>query len=99
MEPQLVFRSKVNDNESRDYHPMRGLTSNRPYDVILNGRIYSNEINLSVICGQKYSNAFYSFQIINRVEFLVFQLTYPIDALKDDPIFHASVGFQAQLLS
>ena len=40
---------------------MRGLTSNRPYDVILNGRIYSNEINLSVICGQKYSNAFYSF--------------------------------------
>ena len=61
LEPQLVFRSKVNDNESRDYHPMRGLTSNRPYDVILNGRIYSNEINLSVICGQKYSNAFYSF--------------------------------------
>lgn len=61
LEPQLVFRNKVNDNESRDYHPMRGLTNNRPYDVTLNGIIHSNEINLSVICGQKYSNKFYSF--------------------------------------
>ena len=61
LEPQLVFRNKVSNNESRDYHPMRGLTNNRPYDVTLNGIIHSNEINLSVICGQKYSATFYSF--------------------------------------
>lgn len=61
LEPQLVFRNKVSNNEFRDYHPMRGLTNNRPYDVTLNGVIHSNEINLSVICGQKYSAAFYSF--------------------------------------
>jgi hypothetical protein len=40
---------------------MRGLVNNRPYDVNLNGVILSNEINLSVICGGKYSNKFYAF--------------------------------------
>ena len=40
---------------------MRGLVNNRPFDVNLNGVIYSNEVNLSVICGIKYSNKFYDF--------------------------------------
>lgn len=61
LEPQLVFRNKVSHNEFRDYHPMRGLTKNRPYDVTLNGVIHSNEINLSIICEKKYSESFFSF--------------------------------------
>lgn len=61
LEPQLVFRNKNSDHESRDYHPMRGLTNNRPYGVTLDGIIHSNEINLSVICGQKHSKDLYSF--------------------------------------
>lgn len=61
LEPQLVFRNKISNHEFRDYHPMRGLTNNRPYDVTLNGIIHSNEINLSVICEQKYASNFYSF--------------------------------------
>lgn len=61
LEPQLVFRNISSDMEFKDYHPMRGLVNNRPYDVNLNGVILSNEINLSVICGGKYSNKFYAF--------------------------------------
>jgi len=61
LEPQLVFRNKESNLEFRDYHPMRGLINNRPYDVNLNGIIHSNEINLSVICGNKYAERFYSF--------------------------------------
>lgn len=61
LEPQLIFRNKVNDNEFRDYHPMRGLAYNRPYDVNLNGVIHSNEVNLSVICGKQHSDKLYSF--------------------------------------
>lgn len=61
LEPQLVFRNIATDLEFKDYHPMRGLVNNRPFDVNLNGIIYSNEINLTVICGQKYSNKFYDF--------------------------------------
>ena len=61
LEPQLVFRNTVSDNEFKDYHPMRGLVNHRPYDVSLNGVIFSNEITLSVICNNSYSNKFYKF--------------------------------------
>ena len=61
LEPQLVFRNISSDLEYKDYHPMRGLVNNRPFDVNLNGVVLSNEINLSVICGLKYSSKFYEF--------------------------------------
>ncbi len=61
LEPQLIFRNIATDLEFKDYHPMRGLLNNRPFDVNLNGIIHSNEVNLSVICGSQYSNRFYDF--------------------------------------
>ncbi|KFC19140.1 MULTISPECIES: SIR2 family protein [Chryseobacterium group] len=61
LEPQLIFKNTSSDNDFKDYHPMRGLINNRPYDVNLNGIIHSNEINLSVVCGGKYSERFFSF--------------------------------------
>ncbi|KAA6336789.1 hypothetical protein EZS27_015088 [termite gut metagenome] len=61
LEPQLVFRNAVSNMEFKDYHPMRGLVNNRPYDVNLNGVIFSKEINLSVICSSSYSNKFFNF--------------------------------------
>jgi hypothetical protein len=61
LEPQLVFRNIAADIDFKDYHPMRGLVFNRPYDVNLNGIIHSNEVNLSVICGKQYGNKFYNF--------------------------------------
>lgn len=61
LEPQLVFRNTSSDMDFKDYHPMRGLVNNRPFDVNLNGIVLSNEINLSVICGEKYSRKLYDF--------------------------------------
>lgn len=61
LEPQLVFRNVATDLEFKDYHPMRGLINNRPFDVNLNGIIHSKEINISVICGKGYSNRLYEF--------------------------------------
>lgn len=61
LEPQLVFRNTSSNMDFKDYHPMRGLVNNRPFDVNLNGIVLSNEINLSVICGEKYSKKFYDF--------------------------------------
>lgn len=61
LEPQLIFRNIATDIEFKDYHPMRGLVNNRPFDVNLNGVIHSNEVNLSVICSNKYSSKFYDF--------------------------------------
>ncbi|WP_426480582.1 hypothetical protein [Chryseobacterium sp. R2ACT005] len=61
LEPQLIFKNTSSNNDFRDFHPMRGLINNRPYDVNINGIINSNEINLSVICGSKYAQLFFSF--------------------------------------
>lgn len=61
LEPQLVFKNTHTNNDAKDYHPMRGLINNKPYDANLNGMIYANEINLSVICSKPYSQALYLF--------------------------------------
>lgn len=61
LEPQLVFKNIATNMDFKDYHPMRGLVNNRPYDVNLNGIIHSNEINLSAICSAKYSQKLYNF--------------------------------------
>ncbi|MGE9313386.1 SIR2 family protein [Niabella sp. CJ426] len=61
LEPQLIFKNISSNQDFKDYHPMRGLVNNRPYDVNLNGIVLSNEINLTVICGKTYSAKLYDF--------------------------------------
>lgn len=61
LEPELIFTSKSGQGNSKDFHPMRGLINNLPFDNSLNGKIFSNEVSLGVICPQKYSTRFYSF--------------------------------------
>ncbi|WP_417354174.1 SIR2 family protein [Flavobacterium sp.] len=61
LEPQLIFRNNFNEMEFKDYHPMRGLVNNKPFDANLNGIIHSTEINLSIICGEKYASKLYDF--------------------------------------
>lgn len=61
LEPQLVFTHNNSNNPTKDFHPMRALINHKPFDFPLNGKLYSNEINLSVICGQKFANTFSSF--------------------------------------
>ena len=61
LEPQLIFKNISSDQDFKDYHPMRGLIKNRPYDASLSGSVLSNEVNLSVICGSEYSKQLYEF--------------------------------------
>src|SRR5690606_20281790 len=61
LEPQLMFRNVASDIEFKDYHPMRGLVNNRPFDVNLNGLVYSTEVNLTVICGRNYADKLFDF--------------------------------------
>jgi hypothetical protein len=67
-EPDLLF-AKRNSGMSQtpmDIHPMRGISSNRPYDHELVGSLFENTIKLGVICSQETSNKFSSF--LNRVQ-------------------------------
>lgn len=61
IEPQLTFTNKNDNKYSMDFHPMRGLINHRPFDFFFNGKVFSNEIKLGVICPEKYSDRFYSF--------------------------------------
>ncbi len=61
LEPQLKFIHSNSGEITKDFHPMRALSNNRPFDYPNNGVINSNEINLGVICGGKYAQGFFSF--------------------------------------
>ncbi len=58
LEPQLEFVN-VAGSISKDYHPMRGLINNKPYDSLLN--MFSPAIDLGVICPDSKSNLFHKF--------------------------------------
>lgn len=62
-EPMLIFSSKYPDarQKPKDFHPIRGLNENRPYDYPLNGKILNNEISLGVICPKAESQLFFRF--------------------------------------
>lgn len=64
-EPTLEFQSKSNDTIVNDFHPMRGLLKNRPYDFSLNGNVFEPEVNLSIVCPSAYSQNLFSF--LNRL--------------------------------
>jgi len=61
IEPQLNFLNSLTGEVSKDFHPMRGLHQHKPIDNNLNGNVYNNQINLSVICGSEYSDKFHKF--------------------------------------
>lgn len=65
LEPQLSFTNKNTSKISKDFHPMRGLVQHRPYDYPLMGKVFSNQIDIGVICPSKYSQHFYDF--LNKI--------------------------------
>ncbi len=65
-EPELVF-SPINSgmtSSPKDFHPMRGLKKNAPFDHPLMGYLHSDKINLGVICPSTDGNEFSTF--LNR---------------------------------
>lgn len=60
-DPQLTFYNHRNNQPIRDFHPMRGLTNNQPYDYFLNDSVYNSKVDLGVICGKEYSTDFSKF--------------------------------------
>lgn len=62
LEPQLIFTNKFDDGkQSKDFHPMRGLVNHKPYDFAFNGKVFSTNVKIGVICPEKYQKAFSSF--------------------------------------
>ncbi|MBN8707329.1 MAG: SIR2 family protein [Bacteroidetes bacterium] len=89
-EPLLEFESKTNGSIITDFHPMRGLRGNRPYDYALNGNVFESEINLAVICPVANSPELYSF--LNRLNRVVQVGKFNPDYLLDYPGFFSAFG-------
>lgn len=82
LDPQLTFYNPRNNKPIRDFHPMRGLVRNQPYDYFMNDSVFKSEINLGIICPYDYAGKFYSFLNLLNKEIAVkhnpdFLITYP----------------------
>lgn len=60
-DPELMFFDPTQNKMITDFHPMRGLMNNSPFDYTFGGKTSRKAINLGVICPEKYSTSFYTF--------------------------------------
>ena len=88
-EPELVF-SSLSGNDVRDFHPMRGLVNNRPYDYPISTSALSSEVRLGVICSKDYSTKLYNF--LNQQNQHIPRNKHNPDYLIDFPSFHSAYG-------
>ena len=60
-DPELAFFNSQQNKMVNDFHPMRGLTQNCPFDFALNDKVLRSSINIGVLCPQNHSSKFYEF--------------------------------------
>ncbi len=91
-EPELEFSSKYSAMNvvPKDFHPMRGLTRNSPYDSNLTGVLFDNKINLGVICPDTDAQVFSSFLKLEVVRISANKVNE--DYLIDYPGFFEAYG-------
>lgn len=60
-DPELTFFNSQQNKMVHDFHPMRGLIQNSPYDFALNDKVLRSSINIGVLCPQSSSSTLYNF--------------------------------------
>lgn len=60
-DPELLFYNSQQNKYVADFHPMRGLINNNPFDYSINNGILQSSINLGILCPQRHSQKFYNF--------------------------------------
>jgi NAD-dependent SIR2 family protein deacetylase len=89
-EPNLEFVDKNTGQIVKDFHPMRGLIKNKPYDFSLNGNVFDPEINIGIICPNNHKNSLYDF--LNRLNKKQTAGVFNPDYLMDYPGFINAYG-------
>ena len=59
-DPELLFYNRQQKKMVSDFHPMRGLTNNVPFDFSIN-REANPSISLGILCPSEHSDSFYGF--------------------------------------
>ena len=89
-EPTLDFMDRNSGKIIEDFHPMRGLIKNRPYDFSMNGNVFEPEINLGIICPASYQKILNKF--LNRLNTNLSAGAFNPDYLLDYPNFLNAYG-------
>jgi hypothetical protein len=89
-EPRLEFIDKNSGKLVTDFHPMRGLVNNKPYDFSLNGNVFDPEISLGIVCPGQFKHVLYDF--LNRLNKTQSAGTFNPDYLIDYPGFINAYG-------
>lgn len=75
----LVFFNPAQNRMVPDFHPMRGLINNAPFDHSLNNNVLRSSISLGVICPSVHSQQFHSFlSQLNSRQSVKYNLEYVI---------------------
>lgn len=75
----LVFFNPVQNRMTTDFHPMRGLIKNAPFDHSLNNNVLRSSISLGVICPSEHNLKFHSFlSNLNSRQGVKYNLEYVI---------------------
>ena len=77
-DPELTFFNPQQNKMVNDFHPMRGLSQNSPYDFKLNDKVLRSSINIGVLCPQNHSTKFYAFlnELNNRHSKVEYNVEY-----------------------
>lgn len=75
----LVFFNPAQNRMATDFHPMRGLINNAPFDHSLNNNVLRSSISLGVICPSEHNQKFHSFlsqlnsrqSVIKNIEYVI----------------------------
>lgn len=60
-EPSLLFASKDGRRHVKDWHPIRGMSENRPFDFPLTERKLSPAVSMGVVCTQRDSDSLHAY--------------------------------------
>mgnify|MGYP001240476736 CR=1 FL=1 len=75
----LVFFNPAQNRMVTDFHPMRGLINNAPFDYSLNNNVLRSSISLGVICPSVHNQQFHSFLCqLNSRQGVKYNLEYVI---------------------
>lgn len=95
-DPELTFFNSQQNKMVQDFHPMRGLSKNCPYDFALNDKVLRSSINIGVLCPQNHSTSFYTFlnELNNR-----HSVNFNVDYVIPFPSFYSAfkVGLNVPL--
>lgn len=91
-DPKLTFFNPQQNKMVNDFHPMRGLTQNSPYDFNLNDKVLRSSINIGVLCPQNHATKFYAF--LNELNNRHPEVKYNVEYVLPFPGFYGafSVG-------